>query len=462
MANSILNTLGVGSGMDTAAIIEALVNAEKAPQESQLNKRISSSEATISGFGTLTSALSTLKDSLASLADASEIESSVNVNSSADEFFVSSADSPAPGSYSVQVTQLAIGDRFTAELGDPDDELNGGVAFDIDVTFGSPSTTTTVSVTDTTPAGVVDALNAADIPLSARMVDTGDDSIPSKRYKILLTGEVGAENSMTISSTVASFAKPQVATDARVVVDGIAMYRGSNTFSDVVPGMTITAMETQASASTIQVVRNDEAVVSAMQNFVDTFNSFNEVANALADPDSALDGGGTLAADSTLRSIVSKMRNMVLDESSVTSGDITHFTSLGVSFTRSGTLEFDTDVMRAALTSNFSDVITTLSADRTADSIASDDPKGLAGDIVQYIEDLIDDGGLIDNRVTTAEDQIDRYEDDLKALEEKMVRIEQRYVAQFTAMEQAVDRFESLRESLKSQFENMPFTNSNN
>ena len=153
---------------------------------------------------------------------------------------------------------------------------------------------------------------------------------------------------------------------------------------------------------------------------------------------------------------------MVLDESSVTSGATTHFTDLGVSFTRSGTLEFDGDTLRAALTSNFDDVVTALSANRTANSLASDDPKGLAGDLTQYIEDLIDDGGLIDNRITTAEDQIDRYEDDLKALEEKMVRIEQRYVAQFTAMEQAVDRFESLRESLKTQFENMPFTNSNN
>lgn len=460
MANSILNTLGVGSGMDTGAIIEALVNAEKAPQESQINKRISSSEATISGFGTLTSALSTLKDSLSSLADASEIESSVNVNSSADEFFVSSADSPAPGSYSVQVTQLAIGDQFTAELGEPDDELNGGTDFDIDVTFGSPSTTTTVTVTDTTPAGVVDALNAADLPLTARIVDTGDDSVPSKRYKVLLTGDVGADNAMTITSSVASFAKPQTATDARLVVDGITMIRSSNTFSDVVPGMTITAIETQAAASTIQVVRNDEAVVTAVQNFVDTFNSFNEVASALADPDSSLDGGGTLASDSTLRSIVNKMRNMVLDESSVTSGDVTHFSSLGVSFTRSGTLELDSDVLRSALTSNLTDVVTALSADRTADSASNDDPKGLAGDLVQYIEDLTDDDGLIENRLNTAEDQIDRYQDDLKALEDKMVRIEERYVAQFTAMEQAVDRFESLRESLKSQFENMPFSNS--
>jgi len=130
-----------------------------------------------------------------------------------------------------------------------------------------------------------------------------------------------------------------------------------------------------------------------------------------------------------------------------------------VSFTRVGTLEFDADKLRSALSANFDDVVTVLSANRTSASRSNDDPKGLAGDLSQYIEDLIDDGGLLDSRVNTAEDQIDRYQDDLAALEEKMVRIEQRYVAQFTAMDQAVDRFESLRESLKSQFENMPFSN---
>ena len=462
MANSILNTLGVGSGMDTGAIIEALVNAEKAPQESQINKRISSSEATISGFGTLTSALSTLKDSLSSLADASEIRSSVSVNSVADEFLVSSADNPTPGNYEVQVKELALGDRFNVGFSAADEELNSGTSFDIDVTFGSPAITTTLEIDETTPQGIVDALNAADLPVTARLVDTQDDANPSTRYQIVLTGDVGADNGMTISSDVVTFVQTQSARDAKVAVDGIDLFRSTNTFTDIIPGMTITAMEEQAQASQIQVVRNDEAIVSAMQSFVETFNSFTEVANALADPDSALDGGGTLASDSTLRSIVNKMRNMVLDESSVTSGDMTHFTSLGVSFTRSGTLEFDGDTLRAALTSNLDDVITVLSADRTANSLSSDSTKGLAGDLTQYIEDLIDDGGLIDNRVTTAEDQIDRYEDDLKALEDQMVRIEERYVAQFTAMEQAVDRFESLRESLKSQFENMPFSNSGN
>ena len=317
-----------------------------------------------------------------------------------------------------------------------------------------------MSIDETTPQGIVDALNAADLPVTARLVDTQDDSNPSTRYQIVLTGDVGADNAMTLSSGVVTFTQTQSARDAKVAVDGIDLFRSTNTFTDIIPGMTITAMEEQAQASKIQVVRNDEAIVSAVQSFVDTFNSFSEVAGALADPDSALDGGGTLASDSTLRSIVTKMRNMVLDESSVTSGDITHFTSLGVSFTRSGTLEFDGDTLRAALASNFDDVVTTLSADRTANSLSSDAPKGLAGDLTQYIEDLIDDGGLIDNRVTTAEDQIDRYEEDLRALEDKMVRIEERYVAQFTAMEQAVDRFESLRESLKSQFENMPFSNS--
>lgn len=459
MANSILNTLGVGSGMDTTAIIDALVNAERAPQESQINRRITNSGATISGFGTLTSALSTLQGSLTSLADASELQSSVDVRSSANEFMVTSASAAEPGSYSVQVKEMARGDRFSAGFGAADEEINSGSAFSIDVTFGSPASTASVSIADTTPQGIVDALNAAELPVTARLIDTQNDADPSTRFQIALTGDVGADNAMTIASDHVTFAQSQSARDALVSIDGIDLYRGSNTLTDAILGMTITAMEEQSAASTVQVIRNDEAIVTTVQDFVDTFNSFMDVTKTLSDPDSAVDGGGTLTSDSTLRSVVNKIRSLVLDESSVTSGDISHFTDLGVSFTRVGTLEFDADKLRSALSTNFEDVVTVLSANQTSASNSNDDPKGLAGDLSRYIEDLIDDGGLIDNRVSTAEDQIARYQDDLTALEEKMVRIEERYVAQFTAMDQAVDRFESLRESLKSQFENMPFSN---
>jgi hypothetical protein len=46
-----VQALGAGAGFDTKKIVEALVNAEKVPQESRINSKIAESEAKITGLG---------------------------------------------------------------------------------------------------------------------------------------------------------------------------------------------------------------------------------------------------------------------------------------------------------------------------------------------------------------------------------------------------------------------------
>ena len=59
--------LGVGSGIDIGSIIKALVDAEKAPKTSQLDRLEQISTSQLSAVGTLRSAMSDFQTSLASL-----------------------------------------------------------------------------------------------------------------------------------------------------------------------------------------------------------------------------------------------------------------------------------------------------------------------------------------------------------------------------------------------------------
>ena len=58
-----------------------------------------------------------------------------------------------------------------------------------------------INVTDPTPTGVMTAVNAADIGVSASLVDTGASS---SQYKLVLAGELGADNAFTISDTAST------------------------------------------------------------------------------------------------------------------------------------------------------------------------------------------------------------------------------------------------------------------
>jgi len=59
-------------------------------------------------------------------------------------------------------------------------------------------------------------------------------------------------------------------------------------------------------------------------------------------------------------------------------------------------------------------------------------------------------------------DKIDDYEEDLADLDRRMSQIYERYLAQFTAMETAIDQMNSTRDFLKQSIEALPFNNKDN
>ena len=64
MASPILPGTGLGSGLDTGAIVKALVAADKAAKQGQIDRATTTNSASISGIGTLQSLLSTFQSTL--------------------------------------------------------------------------------------------------------------------------------------------------------------------------------------------------------------------------------------------------------------------------------------------------------------------------------------------------------------------------------------------------------------
>lgn len=229
-AANITNTLGAGSGIDTKSLAASLVAAEKAPREAAINKNISKEQATISGFAAVKYAINNLKTAFDDLKDKTDFKSITATNSNPAAFSVAATVSADPGNHSIQVDSLAVPQRSTGTIGfkASTTSINSGSAMSLSVGIAQSSTgasgfaATTTSINSgsditltlggtafstgqtitvaggyDTPAGVVAAINSANVGLTAELIDTGDASSP---YKVVVTGATGLANAFTITS----------------------------------------------------------------------------------------------------------------------------------------------------------------------------------------------------------------------------------------------------------------------
>ncbi len=67
MAVDYLSALNAGSGLNTTQIVDALVEASRAPKEQAINKKVEENNVKISGFGTLKQQFETFKNSMNTL-----------------------------------------------------------------------------------------------------------------------------------------------------------------------------------------------------------------------------------------------------------------------------------------------------------------------------------------------------------------------------------------------------------
>ena len=450
-----IQALGAGAGFDTKKIVEALVNAERAPAEARIKSRIAESESKISGLGQAVSVLNVVKDAALRLNDAKDFQTFAVSNSQTSAFSATSTTSARAGSNNITVSQIAQEQRSVSNGFASETAAFTAESFTLSLSVGATSATTTeITVTDASLQGTVSAINAAKLGVTAEIVDTG---VAGDRYRIQLIGETGAEQAFSLTSDddSISFSSVQAATDAQLNVNGINFTRSTNVIDDVLTGVSLTVNTVTDGAANLNISQDNS---QARANIVDFVAIYNEAQRQMKDlANSSIDGA--LAGDSIFRSLTSSLRNIVLGSSSSGSGDISNLSDMGISVARTGELVVDDAKLDDALANSYSDVIQMFSANTDDQSTSSSDVAGLAGDITKLITDATDSDSYLVTQQTTLETGNSEREEQLTALAERMERVEERYNRQFLAMQQIIDQMNSTRESMESSFENLPFSN---
>lgn len=455
-STNFLTSLGAGSGVDTKSLAQSLAEAEVTPRKEVINAKISKTEAKISGYGYIKTALSDLKTAFARLDDASEFASITAASTQPSAVNVTANASAQTGSYALEVTQLARAQRTASNaFATRETALNGGSGFDLSLSINGGSAST-ITVSTDTPAGVVSAINAAKLGVQAQLLQTGD---PSNPFSIVVSGETGASKnfSLTAAGGQVSFANNlQTAADAQLKVNGLSVSRSSNQVSDLIDGVTLDLYATTTGAARLDFNRNTSTIKDNLKSLVTSYNDLDTTLQELGNVKSSIkDVGGSLAGDNILQTIRAQVRGYITTLSSTPGSTLKAARDVGLSFDRNGKLTLDEAKLDRALQNNFEDVSKIFSAGTDNKSMFSTAPSGIAGDAVIRLDRMLRSTGQLSAQTENANKQINAYKADLTKLDARLTQLLTRYTKQFSAMESLVGNNNSLKSSLKSSFEGM-------
>ncbi len=330
---------GLSSGLDTTALINSLLQVEAIPQTQMKTKSagIQSFISALQGLNTKVAALATQATALAK----PDAMSPLAVSTGSDKVTAIVSAGASAGTIDFSVTKLAqtqvsVSAPLTAW---PDSSLT--------ITAGGKSVTVTPETTSLDD--VVRAVNAADAGVRATKIAVGDG-----QYRLQLTAATsGAAASFAVSGTAATFSTAKDAQDAELTLwAGSAAEQSitsaTNTFADLLPGVAVTLNGIPTAPVTMAVARDDAKATKSASDLVAGVNDI----LTLISSRSAVNTSGTSVSGGifTGESSVREVNQRILSAASMPLGTPPRSPSeIGISITRSGTMEFDEKKFSAAM-----------------------------------------------------------------------------------------------------------------
>jgi len=445
---------GIGSGLDIGGLVSQLIAAEAEPVNARLNNKQTDLDSELSAFGTVKSALSAFQTSVAKLEEATTFQTFIASSSNEGVFTASTDNTAVAGSYSVEVVQLAQAEKLrSVDFIDSSEVVGTGT---LDISMGASTFQLTIDATNNTLAGIRDAINAAvDNPgISASLI-----SVDSGTQLVLTANDVGASNTISVAAVddattdgfdltrldSANLLTLQSASDAIIKVDSQTVTRNSNSFSDVISGVTFNLVSAQpGTANTLAVASDTKTIKSDIQSFVTNYNTLIGVMKGLSNYDISTKVAGPLNGDSVVRGIEGSLRQA---RSAIVSGAgaFSNLSSLGITLDKTGSLSIDDTALDANIANSLSDVKKFFSS-----------TNGMAQTFSAAVSGYVESDGIIDTRRDGLQNRLDGIDDRRDALDRRMAALEARLNAQFTAMDILVSQLRNTGTFLTQQLNSLP------
>ncbi|OII13878.1 flagellar filament capping protein FliD [Curtobacterium sp. MCBA15_008] len=357
---------GLVSGLKTTDLINSLMSVEGVPQ-TLLKNKLTSTNSFISSLQTINSLVQTLATKAKDAAKATSLDVFAATSSSTAVTATTGANATA-GSVT-----FSVGATASAQVGVTAAMSTWSAAAEPLTLVGADGTKTTVTPASGSLDDTVSAINKSGAGVTATKVAAGTDADGTKLYRLQLTSaKTGSAGAFQVyrgtTDQVAAGTATNVLTEvgAAVVAQAkdasVTLWAGTaaeqvvtsatNTFTDLVPGLTVTVTKPTTEAVTVGVTQDTTKAQAVASGLVDAMNAVtayygsNTAVTSTTSPTTGTTSttAGVLSGDGTTRDVVQRLTSTM---SAPVGGKSP--SSIGISITKDGDFTFDADAFQKAL-----------------------------------------------------------------------------------------------------------------
>lgn len=339
---------GLSSGLDTTALINSLMAVEAVPQ-SLIKSKAASVQTRISALQGLNSAVADLATKAGKLSDPKGLEL-YSASSSSAKVATTVGAGAKPGAVDFTVSQLAQGQVSVSR------NLAAWPYTTMTVT-GEGGQAITVTPLTSSLDDVVSAVNLSGAGIVASKVSVGGGE-----YRLqFASSKTGLAGGFTIADPdgTAGLTKVQTAQDAQIklwagTAAEVTLNSATNTFSELLPGVSATVSEVSATPTRVTVARDNPQISKAASDLVGAVNGVlaqiatkSAVVSSTDAAGNPITSGGVFTGDSTIRTVSAAI--LAAASQPVDGKSPAEF---GISLTKTGTMEFDATKFGDSLAKN--------------------------------------------------------------------------------------------------------------
>ena len=237
----------------------------------------------------------------------------------------------------------------------------------------------------------------------------------------------------------------QAGQDAVINAAGVNYNSSTNSFPDLISGVTVNVHAVTASTSpvTLSTPINTTGLISALQTIVTGYNSLLSTLNAQIQYDADVTKRGGLANDSVAKSFMMQLHSLTTTAIQGTGTTPITLSDIGVKTNLDGSLSIDTPTVDAISQNNpqmLADVISSTNSSKGAIDLMTNLTSIVTGAGSPFADELSQTQGAVEQKIA----------DDQTKLDTQMTALHQRYITQFTAMQNILDSTKTEASSLTS------------
>ncbi len=427
------------NGMDPSSMAQMLTSADRAPLEGLLRTQHNQLSAEKEAYSQIKNKLQALQDAIKGLNENGGLSSQSATFSSEGYATATVKAGAANADYQLYVKQLAKADQYSLAL---DESWTVPTQGTLDITVDGQTLSLDLSTLDSASGltGLRDAINKAadNNGVQASLVRSGGQT------HLMLTGsKTGASQAMTINLSggngeagftqlqTAITNKTQLASAQDAVIElggagGLQLASSTNNFDGQIDGLNLTVSKAHAQDEfgnytdaplSLSVSTDQTAIEESLKGIVDAYNSL--VGEVQKHTQSKEGSKAVLAGDSMARGLLGRLRGTLSNPPAGVS-----LAELGIKTDRYGKLSLDTAAM-ARLQQNKPGAL----------EQAFTGENGLLTRLEADVKPYLDRNGTLVQRDRSLQSGLDRITDRQEALDNRMNKVYQRYLGQFTRMQ---------------------------